>query len=476
MNTYGMNTHDRNANEEKCYRLARIIGEADDAYIEAAQPGTAPAAVSAGNRNRLRFLTRIGATAACVLFAAGMTVFLPRISDRFVGYDSAATEGAAPEETSPKVNVTQSADEGASRDTTLSGSTTTAEETVTVDCETGEFLYTSSRYGSVYTSAETAVLWPWESMTDDERYSSLSVGGVEYRAAGTAINEVYLDTEIGSGTAAGWEPAGEKRHTIDVPVFPVKEISDDLLFAVYFESLDAYYLYKKDEYDPPETLSDCIAAYSMTEYLPLTYWHAQGEEGYFHLTADRREELWELLSACADAPFGDTYHSADRDADCITFSVTSQVYGIKNRVFSVSSDGFVRTNAFDYGFAYDIGTDAAAEILAFIRDNSIPTNSYPETENAVIGTVTAVTQNADGTWQLLLDDSVMMENPADGLVYTVEISDPKLTRYLSSGIVGVGDTVRIAYDRLISMEDLVIDCPEEITQVVITGDEVMIPE
>ena len=47
---------------------------------------------------------------------------------------------------------------------------------------------------------------------------------------------------------------------------------------------------------------------------------------------------------------------------------------------------------------------------------------------------------------ILVDDSILCKNPADGITYKVLLNDLRISRYVDYGIVKVGDTVQISYE------------------------------
>ena len=54
-----------------------------------------------------------------------------------------------------------------------------------------------------------------------------------------------------------------------------------------------------------------------------------------------------------------------------------------------------------------------------------------------------------GADYLKLDDSLLMANPEEGMVFTVSADHPHLARWLRNNLLAVGDQVCIAYDGIL---------------------------
>jgi len=58
----------------------------------------------------------------------------------------------------------------------------------------------------------------------------------------------------------------------------------------------------------------------------------------------------------------------------------------------------------------------------------------------------------------------------------VLLNDLRLTRYVDYGVVTLGDTVQVSYAGDIEKENNIIDCAVSISNVVISGQDIFIPE
>lgn len=106
----------------------------------------------------------------------------------------------------------------------------------------------------------------------------------------------------------------------------------------------------------------------------------------------------------------------------------------------VTEDGYLWTNAFNYQYLFNIGKEAAGKIIRYAKENSAKAK-YEPYRNCVIGTITQITEE-----YILVDDSVLCNNPADRITYKVMLNDLRISRYVNYGVVKVGDTVQILYE------------------------------
>lgn len=74
-----------------------------------------------------------------------------------------------------------------------------------------------------------------------------------------------------------------------------------------------------------------------------------------------------------------------------------------------------------------------------------------------------------------MDDSVLCNNPADGITYKVMLNDLRISRYVNYGVVGVGDTVQISYEGEIDETNAVTTATSAL-KATISNKDVLIPE
>ena len=329
------------------------------------------------------------------------------------------------------------------------------------------------RNGATVTSGESGIyVWRWEYRTTPERYPTVAFGGIEYTAH-KEIPAALIGKELGTGLGSGYDDYAELQKTAPCTAYEIKGIASDRLIATRFSDSDTAYVYRTNDPTPPETLGAFFDAYALNETLSVSGYSDYTSPIYVHtyktLAADADRQLLALISACRTAPCVPDYKEGTGSR--VAFSVSSEALGIKNRVLTVTKDGYLSTNLADFGYAYLIGEEAAAEIIRYAKEHSA---EVPYGEPIYLtGTVTDV-----GEGYLTLDDSILMQDPADGIVFTVFLKGLSLTRYVDSGYVGVGDTVRIAYDGQIYAGDvLTVETVYAIDKAIVSQNgDVWIPE
>ena len=331
---------------------------------------------------------------------------------------------------------------------------------------------------------ETSIEWRWEDMTDEERYTNLEFDGKSYGTRGTVTG--YLGEWLASGEAFGTE-WGEniQRHYIPCEIYALTFSPDHSVVAVQFEGSQEFYRFECNrEYDPPKTLGEFMETRKLSQVLPLTTPYYERWEGgssvsdKMALSAEHSDGVWAILAKYGNASFiepsfKESFEINHYDKERIGFSATSEVLGIHNKSFAVNDNGYIITNIEQYGYHYFIGVDAAREVIDYVKAHM--TEPLPEEKDPVYYIVGTVTEKGDG--YIKVDDSIMMKNPEEGMVFTVITTDKKLSRVLKY-LVGEGSTVLITYDGRISEDgSLLVENAASIQEAWITEDgDVLIPE
>ena len=76
---------------------------------------------------------------------------------------------------------------------------------------------------------------------------------------------------------------------------------------------------------------------------------------------------------------------------------------------------------------------------------------------------------------ILIDDTILCNDPADGITYKVLLNDLRISRYVDHEIIKVGSTVQITFEGEIG-EANTIDSAVSASKVTISGGDVLIPE
>ncbi|HIV86518.1 MAG TPA: hypothetical protein H9896_00220, partial [Candidatus Pygmaiobacter gallistercoris] len=204
---------------------------------------------------------------------------------------------------------------------------------------------------------------------------------------------------------------------------------------------DEYYVFQREEYDPPDTWGELLDEVNLSGVLDLTHFSENGDgpdSSHFALESD--DALWELLSGCRNAPFVEDQNWTAADGNYLSFTVTSEPLGVYRVALYVTEDGYLWTNAFGWQYLFCIGEENAKQIIGWAKEHSVKA-AYAPYQNSIVGLVTGITEE-----ELLVDDSILCNDPANGRVFRVPLEDLRISRYLDCGMVGVGDTVQVLYE------------------------------
>ncbi len=295
---------------------------------------------------------------------------------------------------------------------------------------------------------EHGYLWRWEERTVYEQYTEFELNGIKYSGRRRKVGAGNIGKKIGSETLSGYashpndSPSGV--HYREFDVFEIKNVSSEKLLAVQMDG--KYYAFLADSRTPSATLGALLDDYSLQETLRLcrfTKKYAGEDDKCFSLNDDAY--IWNVLNSCRNATLiaNDIWNSRNY----ISFTVTSDALGVYKHVMYVSEDGYLWTNAFDYAYFYYIGEDAAGKIISHALGNSKEAKDEPY-YSAVTGRVVEITDD-----YILVNDSILCEDPEDGISFKVMFNDLRVSRYFTSGVIGLNSTVRIEYEGGIDIEN-----------------------
>ena len=329
---------------------------------------------------------------------------------------------------------------------------------------------TDDRYkGNNIQVGELGVVFPWEYMTTAEKYVYLDVSGEKFSARQREISASYIGSKIGSFKATGFDnTVDDGIYTETFEVYEIKGISSDELVAAKIEG--KYYVFISDEYNPPATFGQVMETYNLSEYIEFNRFSFKGDgvEENYHLINDD-EYVWSILKSCTDAPFyADETSWHGSKGNYISFTVTSEALGVYKRALYVTEKGYVWTNVFDGAFIYYIGTEAASSIISYAKENSAKT-TYEPYHNAIYGKVVEIKDD-----YILVDDSVLCIDPADGITFKVMLNDLRISRYIDCGIIKVGETVQISFEG--EIKNNTVNSAIAAAKIIVSGEQVLIPE
>lgn len=313
-----------------------------------------------------------------------------------------------------------------------------------------------------------AIVWRWEYQTIVEQYTSIDVEGAEFTSRGREVSASLIGAKRGMYEASGWDEFADREYHEQFEVYEITGVSPELLIAVKMEGQYYVFIHNMLKKQPPETLGEVLSEYGLAANVMLNRLSFTDDDGYYALEND--DYIWSVLSDCADAPAADAegWHGTERQY--AGFTVTSEVLGVYKHALYVTEDGYVWTNTYDIEMLYFIGEDAAKKITNYVRENAVPTAAEPF-RNAFVGKITAITET-----QILVDDSILCKDPADGIVYAIPLDDLRISRYVDCGVLRVGQTVQVEYEGTIDEKDHTVSGALAIHEARLTEDgTVLIP-
>ncbi len=316
---------------------------------------------------------------------------------------------------------------------------------------------------------ESDITWPWEYQTVFEKYTELKIDGVQYNNKGHEVSATHVGDSIGSYTVAGYdEIKNGKKYAEEFEVYKLNDAAQSQFVAVKMDG--KYYIFKKDEYAPPSTMGELLELVNLSKVIELDRFSEDGDgpdEKHYALNND--DYIWNVLAECESATFVEDDKWTVHDREYLSFTITSEVLGVYRVAMYVTEDGYLWTNAFSYQYLFDIGEDAAGKIIKYAKENSTEAE-YEPYRNTVTGMITEITYE-----YVLVDDSVLCNNPEDGSVYKVLLNDLRISRYVDHGIVEVGDTVQVTFESELG-SDITIEDAITISKAKISGGDVLILE
>lgn len=287
-------------------------------------------------------------------------------------------------------------------------------------------------------SGEYAMAWPWEYKTPIERYPGVTWNGAAYGTSAREIGEALLGETLGLCSATGYDLYTETSYPAEFEVRTIRGIDPDQLVAVDLEGTWAVFL--REGLPVPATLGAWMDACSLSANLRLEiFCTKEGYETTGWYMAESDEAVWQVLSECRSAPgCTDDWKFGERKYIC--FTVSSEALGAYKKVLCITEDGDLLTNLMAYDYVFHIGEDAAGRIIQAVMEHCRETKAEPYYP-MLAGTLTEI-----GDGYILVDDTPLCANEADGLVYKVLLDDLRARRCLEfPGDITLGDFVVVEY-------------------------------
>ncbi|MDD6235663.1 MAG: hypothetical protein PUB17_10875 [Lachnospiraceae bacterium] len=295
--------------------------------------------------------------------------------------------------------------------------------------------------------AESNIVWPWEYLTDGEKYHTISLDDTIYSIRNCrTIGDEFLGEIIGEAEASGTDDITGKKYTATFKVRKIKGIAPEYMVAA--GNGDDFYVYMAGDAKEPATVGELLANYNLRQNMRLDHFtecYGYDEKGDYSIKDD--SYIWDVLAGCPDAKLCQD-DAFNRDGiEYLTFCVSSDALGVYKKVIYISESGYLETNILDYGYTFYIGEKQAREIIDYAKKNGSKAEKVVY-EASIEGTLTEI-----GDGYVLIDDSILCEDAGKGRVYKVYTDDIRMRRCIELGNIQTGDIVSAKYDGDISKDN-----------------------
>ena len=342
------------------------------------------------------------------------------------------------------------------------------EDRTTIDIDGIERIYKTM----VVTQETGASAYPWEYMTEMERFTYMELNGTRYRTRAATIDRSFLGDIIGDAVFTAYDIYTDKEYNANKTVYAIQGISPQELVAVELEN--AYCVFMKEDYSPPQDFGVFLDSLVLSENLDLNYFILYNGQNIANTqtshTLSDDSIVWEMLSGCRNAPCLELERWVDTQIETVSFSVTSEKLGVYKHGFQISSDGYLNTNLMEWGYVFNIGEDIAMQIIDYVKANSTPT--APQSYYQYLYGTYMGTENE----HLLIDDTVLCTNEKDGMIFRVPTNDICISRVIDLGYVQVGDVVLVSFMGSIDKETLIVSEPISIQKGILYEGTILIEE
>lgn len=337
---------------------------------------------------------------------------------------------------------------------------------------------TRERNGKHARTEQHAYVWPWNCRDVYNQYTSVTVGKNEYVSRVSYYGGEVLANQIAKkvcdAEAVGYDEYSSLNNkedyylSIKCEVFEIKGVDSNRIVAVKYDGYDGYYAFLSEDREQLNTFGELVSALDLTQKIKLNsvYYDEENDgndtDEHYALSDENSDALWNILKECFDAPSVDS-SLYDRSKRKLSFAIDSDTLGVNNLSFSFNSEGYLWTNIEDYAYVYYLGEDAVNEIFDFAVKNKLMI--YLPEEQYLVGIVTEI-----GEDYIKVDDSVLMKNPDEGIEFTVSANHMNIRRYIVSGYLTVGSTVRIKHGYILKEYHTQIDNAVNLEECIITPD------
>ncbi len=295
---------------------------------------------------------------------------------------------------------------------------------------------------------EIAILWPEEYLTMTEKTGDMIFENETYVEYGST-DELLKGDIIGKGDCKVYNSIFFRSdenfigyQTFDV--YKLQGFSEKQLVIVDIDG--ALCMYRNENYTP-STLGEWMDIYNLPNTVELNLFHVcegHKEKASFSLKND--DAIWKILSDCRDVTLIDGFISNLSKTSYLSFRATAEKLGVYNMAFYVTEDGYIWTNMFLKNDIFFIGESNANKIISYALEHKTKAE-YKPYEYSLAGTITEIAKD-----YILIDDSILCENPEDGIVFKIPTEKLTIRRYVEYQDMKVGDLVEVNYRKGIDVE------------------------
>ncbi len=330
----------------------------------------------------------------------------------------------------------------------------------------------TDRYKDFYVQTfDQTIAWWYDNLMVYEEYANITIGDTDYGSSKSEISKEYIGEKIGVFTASGYNYTGNGKPTMDFEVYKIKDVSDKKLVAVKMG--ESYYIFKSKPYDQPLTLSTLLSDFNFDKSVKLSSLALIENGKSSHGIIESDAYIWEIIRSCKDAELTSSSNWNKEGKDYVDFTVSSEKLGLYKSIMTVTKDGYLFTDGTNFGryALYFIGEDAANKIIDYVRSN-LKDGKYEPNVPTLVGTLTEITDE-----YIIIDDSILCNDPEKGIKYKVLLNDKRISRYIENNHVNLNETVILTFEGEIDTENgYVIDSALSVTGAIITDGEIMVPE
>lgn len=319
-------------------------------------------------------------------------------------------------------------------------------------------------------TSEIAIVWPWEYKTVYEKYTYLNMNGAGYQSKGRAVSANNVGAKIGTFSVRGIDNYDNKskEYSENFEVYSLKYADNVKYVAVKME--ENYYVFENVTGNPPDTLGELFALIDFPNAIKLNRFSVNNdrtEKEYYSLS--NGDYVWNVLANCRDAAFiTDNSHSKS-GGEFLCFTITSETLGVYKVVMYITADGYLETNMFGNRYLFFIGENASGKIIDYAKKNSEKATFEPYL-NSVVGKITDITDE-----YITINDSVLCNNPSDGIEYKISMQDLRISRYVELNQIAKGSIVCVQYSGEIG-EGNIVEGVTNIMRARISVNGVEVPE